>query len=123
MYVNVALNLAYLLLILGFHPEKFISSTSHVISDAPLLDVNECLSGPCVNGQCQDDVAGYRCQCNTGFTGNTCQTGGKFFTVSIMQWWSCCCVVCMTSYRRQLCTCTYSEFFACSLQTSMTAPA
>ena len=77
MCVNVALNLAYLSVILSFHPEKFISSTSLVISDTLVLDINECLSGPCVNGQCQDDVAGYMCQCDAGFTGDTCQTGER----------------------------------------------
>ncbi|KAM4722871.1 protein crumbs homolog 1 [Rhinophrynus dorsalis] len=37
------------------------------------VDVNECLSNPCLHGNCTDSVAGYMCQCQTGYTGANCE--------------------------------------------------
>ena len=39
------------------------------------VDVNECASSPCVNGQCQDGINQYTCTCNAGWTGVNCDTG------------------------------------------------
>ncbi len=41
-----------------------------------LTDVNECGSNPCENGGICSDVAnGYTCACQSGYTGDECQTG------------------------------------------------
>ena len=39
------------------------------------LDLNECASGPCLNGECEDEDGGYVCVCDAGYTGLSCETG------------------------------------------------
>ena len=41
------------------------------------IDINECLSTPCLNGgTCKEDqLDSYLCQCLPGYTGFNCQTG------------------------------------------------
>lgn len=38
------------------------------------LDIDECLSNPCIHGNCSDRVAGYRCRCEPGYTGVNCES-------------------------------------------------
>ena len=46
----------------------------------PILDTDECLSQPCRNnGTCIDDIAGYTCNCQQGYSGTTCEIS-KFLT-------------------------------------------
>ena len=41
-----------------------------------LADINECGSNPCENGgTCTDVPNGYTCACQSGYTGDECQTG------------------------------------------------
>lgn len=38
------------------------------------LEINECLSNPCVNGgACEDQTGGYVCNCPVGFSGDHCE--------------------------------------------------
>lgn len=39
------------------------------------LDVDECTHNPCAHGTCIDQVDGYKCNCEAGYTGSKCQTG------------------------------------------------
>ena len=38
------------------------------------VDINDCVSNPCVNGNCTDMVAGYTCVCDPFWTGTNCDT-------------------------------------------------
>ena len=44
-------------------------------------EMNECLSSPCVNGDCNDVVNGYNCVCHGGWTGAQCD--GKMNCCSV----------------------------------------
>ncbi len=40
------------------------------------VDIDECLSSPCANnGTCDDEVGNFICDCQQGFTGETCEVG------------------------------------------------
>lgn len=43
-------------------------------------DINECLSSPCVQGNCTDQVNGFLCNCIKGYTGITCDTGNDDYS-------------------------------------------
>ena len=40
-----------------------------------LVNIDECSSTPCVNGQCLNGVNQYACTCDAGWTGTNCDTG------------------------------------------------
>jgi len=39
------------------------------------VDINECDSNPCFQGNCTDKVNGFSCVCDDGYEGIQCQTG------------------------------------------------
>jgi len=43
------------------------------IGDECDINVNECASSPCINGQCGDMVAGYHCYCPSDYVGIHCE--------------------------------------------------
>lgn len=40
-----------------------------------VLDIDECVSVPCVFGTCSDQVDGFTCTCDQGYSGDVCQHG------------------------------------------------
>ena len=36
------------------------------------LDVDECVSSPCLNGTCKNEIPGFSCSCNPGYSGILC---------------------------------------------------
>ena len=39
------------------------------------VDIDECASSPCEHGICTDNVDGYTCTCDAGYTGTNCEIG------------------------------------------------
>lgn len=37
------------------------------------ININDCLSNPCIHGKCVDGIASYRCDCNKGYFGKQCE--------------------------------------------------
>ena len=35
-------------------------------------NIDECVSNPCVNGNCTDQVNNFTCSCEAGYSGDTC---------------------------------------------------
>ena len=40
-----------------------------------IVDIDYCIPGPCVNGDCTDGLLTYTCTCDAGWTGTTCDIG------------------------------------------------
>ena len=39
-------------------------------------NIDECINNPCgINGECKDEINGYKCECNSGFSGQNCELG------------------------------------------------
>ena len=42
-----------------------------------LVETDECVSSPCLNGNCTDQLNSFECNCEPGYTGSNCD--GKFY--------------------------------------------
>jgi hypothetical protein len=40
-----------------------------------VLDIDECKNWPCLHGSCSNLISGYKCTCNSGYTGVNCDEG------------------------------------------------
>ena len=40
-----------------------------------VIEINECESNPCVNGDCDDAFMEYSCECDPGYEGDICDSG------------------------------------------------
>ena len=38
-------------------------------------EIQECRSGPCLNGDCLERLGGYQCDCEDGYMGPICDQG------------------------------------------------
>ena len=67
----------YIIIILTNLLIKIIMYRSiHNIKNFSITDINECSSSPCLNGAlCDDDIDGYSCTCQPGYTGTHCGLG------------------------------------------------
>ena len=51
-----------------------------------ITDINECSNNPCLNGgSCTDQVNGYACSCQPGYTGARCQSGTYALALKTLQ--------------------------------------
>lgn len=48
-----------------------------------LGDVIDCSANPCHHGRCQNDLTGYNCICDQGYTGTKCDTGTVYISYAI----------------------------------------
>ena len=53
----------------------YILTLSFVMTMISSVDFDECVSGPCVNGECNDRINSYICVCEAGWTGTHCDLG------------------------------------------------
>jgi hypothetical protein len=56
-----------------FYISDYVDSWQQLTFD--IVDIDECLSSPCVHGTCKDNLNGYTCTCNHGYTGTDCDIG------------------------------------------------
>ena len=76
----------YLLCALVLKKVLYIVSMKDLILLCFYLDINECLSKPCLHGAtCIDEVNEYTCTCLPGYTGVHCETGRSVHTYALDQ--------------------------------------
>ena len=44
-----------------------------MMSFLSISDIDECASGPCVHGTCEDKINDYNCDCPDGYNGKNCE--------------------------------------------------
>ena len=69
-------------------PKSVVTSeVGHLLIIVFITDISECSSNPCLNGgSCTDQVNGYACSCQPGYTGRQCQTSKKYFKRCNIPW-------------------------------------
>ena len=40
-----------------------------------ILEIDECASNPCINGECDNQIGKFVCACNLGYEGTVCEIG------------------------------------------------
>lgn len=86
------------------------------------LDINECASNPCVNGDCIDEPNMYNCTCQPGWTGVNCHIGKEEYSLQLQKRRYFQCVITRTNqvlYTKKNCAwpviqskqCLHSSFF------------
>ena len=70
----------------------FSTKATHVWS-IYISDIDECESKTCNGrGTCRDEVNGYVCECQSGYSGKDCQTGKSLDMIEAIEWkFNCCC--------------------------------
>ena len=51
-----------------------------VLNITVVVEVDECHSNPCVNGECIDQIKGFMCNCSDGYYGAHCECKLAYIT-------------------------------------------
>ena len=66
----------------GYHIDKSTAVTSKGVTSG-CANATGCSNSICKNGKCIDNWKGFQCQCNSGFSGETCAAGkSTYFSAS-----------------------------------------
>ena len=60
-----------LTLMILFYIDAIVIAVSNIL----FSDIDDCVGALCKSGTCIDEVNGYSCQCQAGYTGEFCEEG------------------------------------------------
>ena len=52
----------------------YLYTSNKFVQARDIENINDCIEVDCGNGTCQEQLAGYVCVCQTGYTGEHCET-------------------------------------------------